>query len=347
MRRVVIFGAGKLGGEIYENIMKSSISDMYEVVAFCDNDISKWGTRMLGCKIVSPDELEGINADYVIISTIYVNEIKKELCKRPFYDDRVYISYEEFASILLVQEVYYEKYNEYPEEHDRAVQDDADMTLTIYTAITGNYDELKEPDFISDKIKYVCFTNSEGLKSDIWDIRYVDDEGLDNAMLARKIKILPNEYMDIDVDVDLCWVDGKFRILDDLRVYVRNYRRKESMLLFPHFERRNICDEMVALTKIKPEIKKDAILQTANYLMRGFADDYGLFDTGCIYRDYSDTNLKKIMSEWWNELCKYTVRDQLSLPYVLEQNSYIPDICDLVIINNRFLKYVPHRVQAV
>ena len=62
--------------------------------------------------------------------------------------------------------------------------------LVIYTAFTGNYDELKEPEFIDENCDYVCFTENPDLESDTWEIvqmekstgrRTADDTAGDSA----------------------------------------------------------------------------------------------------------------------------------------------------------------------
>ena len=66
----------------------------------------------------------------------------------------------------------------------------------VYTAIIGNYDELKEPKVISEGFDYVCFTDDVKLKSKVWKIIVVDNpQRLDNTRLSRKIKILCNFFL--------------------------------------------------------------------------------------------------------------------------------------------------------
>ena len=43
---------------------------------------------------------------------------------------------------------------------EELINDVKDNELVIYTAFTGDYDSLKEPEFIDDNTKYVCFTQN-------------------------------------------------------------------------------------------------------------------------------------------------------------------------------------------
>ena len=56
---------------------------------------------------------------------------------------------------------------QYRKRHNSCKKQNAvfDKRIVVYTAITGNYDELKEPIFIDQNIDYVCFTNNKNIKS--------------------------------------------------------------------------------------------------------------------------------------------------------------------------------------
>ena len=84
MKRVVIFGAGKIGAKSFEYISKD-----YEVVAFVDNDKKRWNTQKNGITILSPDEMMTINVDLIIIATIYYQEIGRQL--KRLNKDNVYV----------------------------------------------------------------------------------------------------------------------------------------------------------------------------------------------------------------------------------------------------------------
>jgi len=40
-----------------------------------------------------------------------------------------------------------------------------------YTVLSGDYDNLKNPKVVTPGWKYVCFTDQDNVKSDIWEIR--------------------------------------------------------------------------------------------------------------------------------------------------------------------------------
>jgi len=60
---------------------------------------------------------------------------------------------------------------------EKYLQEFEKSRLVIYTAIIGNYDTLKDPEYIDENCDYVCFTDNRELKSDIWQIRLIKDTG--------------------------------------------------------------------------------------------------------------------------------------------------------------------------
>lgn len=54
----------------------------------------------------------------------------------------------------------------YKYEADKKLLEDVkNKKIVIYTAFTGNYDNLKEPEYIDENCDYVCFTDNPNIKS--------------------------------------------------------------------------------------------------------------------------------------------------------------------------------------
>ena len=76
---------------------------------------------------------------------------------------------------------------------EQYLQDFENSRLVIYTAIIGDYDTLKEPEYIDENCDYICFTDNWELTSDIWQIRLVENTSLDSTRLQRMYKVLPQQ----------------------------------------------------------------------------------------------------------------------------------------------------------
>lgn len=212
----------------------------------------------------------------------------------------------------------------------------------IYSAITGDYDDVKEPEYISDEFDYILFTNNPRLTSDVWKVVLVDnEEQLDNARLARKIKIMGHEYLP-EYDYSI-WVDGKIKIKGNIRQYIDTYKRNEPMLCFNHFERDCIYEEKkfcISTNKDVPEIIEN---QIERYRMEGYPERNGMVDTGIIVREIHDERVKKVMETWWLEILHGSVRDQLSFNYACWKNDFVYDTSDFYIYENPYVEMYEHK----
>lgn len=71
-------GSGRMGVNICEDIKSKTIC---QNIYFCDNDKSKWGKKLHGISVKSPDEVKKLSNPYVIVcvSQLYRNEINHQL----------------------------------------------------------------------------------------------------------------------------------------------------------------------------------------------------------------------------------------------------------------------------
>ena len=64
MAKAVCFGAAGGGRRLYKEI-----SEKYEVIAFVDNNEKKWGSKLFGIEVFSPDMLNELAYDWIIITS--------------------------------------------------------------------------------------------------------------------------------------------------------------------------------------------------------------------------------------------------------------------------------------
>lgn len=194
----------------------------------------------------------------------------------------------------------------------------------IYTCIVGNYDDLLEPIVVSDGFDYVCFTD-QLFKSSVWKIRPIPSElnELSQVKKQRCIKINPHIFLD-EYDFSM-WVDGNIQIVGDVNDYVEKHIKSEDCTIFipKHPQRNCIYEEAEACIKLHKDTQENVYRQINRYHEEGFPKNYGLTQSGIIFRYHNDDRCKKIMDEWWNEVKNGSHRDQLSLFYVLWKNSDI------------------------
>lgn len=116
---------------------------------------------------------------------------------------------------------------------------------SFLTYIVGNYEKVQEVAVKTPDCQYVLVTDNKELKSNTWDIKYVDNPYPDDPFwLCYEIRFNPFKYVDSDVVVR---IDGSMRCVGDF-TYVLDYFEKGGYdrLLCSHPTRNNIYDERVA-----------------------------------------------------------------------------------------------------
>lgn len=336
MNNIVMFGAGNRAKEIIKEIRQ--YPDLYvgENIVFCDNNPDLWGKTIAGKQIIPPQNIKSENTDLIVISSIYEKEIRRQLIQELNIDSEKILLYSEFRNQKFSHMVYGKKYGNIKKSGLNILET---KNIIVYTAITGKYDDLKEPEYTGKNITYVCYTDNHAIKSKNWNIEYIEKK-FDSVYLAKDIKLKPHIYCkDFETSI---WVDGSFQIKDDLSKYVEIYGKGKPMLCFPHSERICVYDEAGACLVSHKGKKEQIIEQITTYYQMGYPLNRGLYEMGCIVRNHNDDLVKRLMIDWEKEILRYSYRDQISFPFVCWKNSFDPDICDLSIRNNRFLSNKPH-----
>jgi len=213
--------------------------------------------------------------------------------------------------------------------------------FVVYTALFGDYDDLIEPKEKFEGCDFICFTDQKSVKSDIWEIRTIDECNMSKNMMNRKFKILPHIFLG-DYDLSL-YIDANIAILNNPLILANKYLSKYDIAVPKHFARNCLykeAKECVILGKTKyRETKK----QIKKYENDGFPKNFGLGENNILFRKHNSSKVVKIMNDWWNELNTQTQRDQLSFAYVLwKNNEKFNFIDESSREKNRFFKYLNH-----
>ena len=201
------------------------------------------------------------------------------------------------------------------------------MKIVVYTSIFGGYDKLHENQYKMDGVDYLCFTDSD-IKSDTWDIIKSIPIYNDPNRNAKKYKVLPHRYLS-EYDYSI-WIDGNILIVDDIRELVKIHKYQ----VFDHnqtiIDARNcIYEEYDVIMKLgqknggnykdSPEIMYN---QIKRYLNEGYPKNNGLATNPIILRNHNDSEVIKLMEDWWIEIKYGSRRDQLSFDYVVWKNNF-------------------------
>ena len=198
------------------------------------------------------------------------------------------------------------------------------MKKCVYCSITGNYDNLHEPTIITPGWDYICFTNNSKMKSKCWDIRFInDDKNIGNKKLSRKFWRLPHRYLE---EYDLSISMGGFGYpncnLDD---FIKNFLpvdKRIDMVVHDRKIRKGVYHEASKCIAKKKDDPKIINQQMDFYKKEGLPDDTGIISCGIIIQKHND-NVKKHCEKWWEQIKKWSYRDQLSFTYVLWKYNFV------------------------
>lgn len=212
--------------------------------------------------------------------------------------------------------------------------------LVVYTALTGNYDELVTPSVINPNFDYICFTDNPNLKSDFWTIKLMEDTDLDKIRKARKYKILPHKYLK-EYDYSL-WMDANFDIIGDIEEYIHRYSVNNKLLVIKHDIRNDIYEEAAECIRLEKDDPEIINKQMRRYHEDKYPENNGLIASGIIFRNHNNHEIKTIMNEWYHEVYNYSRRDQLSFNYVCWKNNFQYDESPVFYFKNQYFQRLLH-----
>jgi hypothetical protein len=176
---------------------------------------------------------------------------------------------------------------------------------TIYTAIFGNYDDLKEPFIITPGWRYICFTDQD-LKSDVWEIVKVPVMSCGPSKTARFYKIMFHKHIESEFSI---WIDATFIINIDLDIWWKRFKPSFTTIKHP-FEKciYKEAESCMRMQKANPGVLKN---QIACYRKLGVPKNNGLIASGILMRQNTE-ELIKFCRTWWHEVETFSPRDQVA-----------------------------------
>ncbi len=173
-----------------------------------------------------------------------------------------------------------------------------------YTALFGNYEELKPVKTVTLGWKYICYTD-QPLTSDVWEIVQVDLNGEDPQRVARWYKIM--HWVDWERSI---WIDASFIIDTDLNEWWSRYFAKGFSV--PAHPLRNCwyvecLDCIISGRGNKEQVQS----QLAEYEAAGLPRNNGVIQSGLLMRENTQEVIN-LCERWYLELSKRSLRDQIA-----------------------------------
>lgn len=191
----------------------------------------------------------------------------------------------------------------------------------VYTAVFGGYDKIEEPMYVNPNLDYYAFTDAELPEYSVWkkvDVsKYPHLRELDAYHLAKYIKMFPYEFFP-DYDFSI-WIDGNVKLIADTYP-VAIMSQGSAMATYANPIHDCIYTEGRYMVFQGRVAKEQVDVQLERYRAAGYPEHFGMREFSIIYRDHSCKECYDMMKEWWEHVNKYTMRDQLSLPFILWEN---------------------------
>lgn len=225
-----------------------------------------------------------------------------------------------------------------------------DKKIVIYTCITGNYDQVREPLLKVPNCDYILFTDDGNLKSEKWNVQVIPKEIMEKyknngTLLNRFYKLNPSLlFKEYDYAI---YVDGSVQIISDLSTLIHSVGPL-GIALHTHRFRHCIYDEYEACKILKKGNQKLLQGQIEQYKKEGFPKKYGMAECGMIVSDLHNKMAIEILKAWFLELLNTSsLRDQISLPFVLwKKNIQVKQITTLgnnIFQNPKIIIHKNHR----
>ncbi len=214
--------------------------------------------------------------------------------------------------------------------------------VVVYTALFGDYDFLIDPREAYDGYDFICFTDQENLKTEIWKIIKVEESFVSPITANRHFKWHPHLYFN-DYEISL-YLDSNIVLYKDPSEMIEKYLQQSDIAMPKHPFRNCLYEEAVACIKENKTTLNKLYRQMVYYKHSDYPKAAGLAEQGIIIRRHNRSNVKRVMELLWEELERWkNYRDQIAFPYVIWKSQEKISFMGENSRANREFIYIPHQ----
>ena len=187
------------------------------------------------------------------------------------------------------------------------------MRVALITACYGGYDPVRPiPGMGFDDA--ILVTDDPEASVEGWRT-VVEPSDLHPRLAAKRPKMLPWNYTDCDAAV---WLDASFEVVNpQFGAWSRSHLDFNDFVVWLHPEGRvDYADEAAVCWDFPKYRDFDIKGQVSDYADKGMPRYWGLFACGTIGYRFTPT-VKQFAELWYGEQIKWSIQDQISLPYLL------------------------------
>ncbi len=139
------------------------------------------------------------------------------------------------------------------------------------------------------------------------------------------------------------WMDGSVHVLDDRFItLVRQKLQQHEIVLWDHPEGRNCLLEEARHCHDWGKWPDEPFVEQADhYFAAGMPEGFGLWATTCVARRHN-ARMAALGDAWLGEIQRWTIRDQVSLPYLFWREGIEPGTFGIDQLDNDMVVVMPH-----
>lgn len=191
--------------------------------------------------------------------------------------------------------------------------------IAVVTAIGGGKDRLEPPRVRFESADYLLYTDDPTLRVEGWETRSLPIWSTDPVYArrrhARAVKILTTMLVP-GYDFYI-WHDGTHEVLIDPIEIVERFlpTPEDHFAVHRHKSRNCFYEEAKSILSVKLDDPDNVRRQIRDYRNAGLPRHAGLWETPVVIRR-AGQRTRRLELAWWDQLARYSSRDQLALPFV-------------------------------
>ena len=210
----------------------------------------------------------------------------------------------------------------------------------VYTCMFGYSEAFNNFVYDSDcDIDFICFTDNRELESTFWKFQYVTNRLLDPPRASKRIKHLPHRYL--PQYEESLYIDNTVRLKRPARELFEILQSPSAppFFAFRHPWRRCVYDEALAVINDGYDDRWRVEAQMRFYRRLGYPSKSGLTTTTVLLRRHNDPEVIGMGEEWFQQILRHSLRDQLSFNVVTWLRNFEFGEFDLNLLKNEFLEW--------
>lgn len=199
------------------------------------------------------------------------------------------------------------------------------MKIAVITSLFGLDTKLRDPSIKFEGVDYIAFVEKKHSNCVVWDQRialnFTLDERFNGRRNAKIYKVLPHLFLP-EYDYWF-WMDSTHDVVTDPKKIIKDYLSDSDIALWKHTDRDCAYEEARIINQLNYDFKDLVDGQVKYYESVGYPKNNGLYELPASIRKNTE-RIKILNLRWWEQICRYSSRDQISMPFVLWKTGITP-----------------------